>query len=70
MGFVQFMASAPGRLVRLVAGVLFVVVGLVAGGGWYALAVVGLVPLLAAAFDVCLLAPLLRQPFRGKDVRA
>jgi hypothetical protein len=34
------------------------------------LAVVGLVPLLAAAFDVCVFAPLFSQPFHGRDLRA
>ena len=69
MGFVRFMASRPGRVVRLVAGVLLIVVGLIADGRWFVLAVVGLVPLLAAAFDVCLFAPLFSQPFRGRDMR-
>lgn len=70
MGFTRFMAAFAGRLVRFVAGALLIVIGLVAGGDWYVLAVVGLVPLLAASFDVCLFAPLLSQPFHGRDVRA
>ncbi|HEY5272248.1 MAG TPA: YgaP-like transmembrane domain [Acidimicrobiales bacterium] len=58
MGFFRFMATSAGRLVRVVAGVVMIVIGLVAGGGWCDLAVVGFVPLLAAAFDVCGFAPL------------
>jgi hypothetical protein len=70
MGFTRFMATTAGRLVRLFAGVLLVVIGLVAGGGWFVLAIVGVVPLLAAAFDVCGFAPLFGQPFHGRDIRA
>jgi hypothetical protein len=38
-------------------------------GTWgYLLAVIGLVPLLAALFNVCLIAPLLGAPFSGRAV--
>jgi len=70
MGFTRFMATTAGRLVRLVAGALLLAAGPALGGGWFVLAVVGLVPLFAAAFDVCLFAPLFSQPFRGRDARA
>ncbi|HVA52750.1 MAG TPA: DUF2892 domain-containing protein [Acidimicrobiales bacterium] len=69
MGFSKFMASSTGRSIRVVAGVALIVAGVVRGGGWWALAVVGLVPLLAGAFDVCLFNALFRQPLRGKTVR-
>jgi hypothetical protein len=64
------MASTAGRLIRFVVGVLLIVVGLIEGGGWFVLAVVGLVPLFAAAFNICLFAPMFSQPFHGRDVRA
>jgi len=72
MGFAQFMASGLGRALRIVAGIALIAVGLglVGGTGGIVLAVVGLVPLLAGAFDVCLFAPLLGAPFKGADVRA
>jgi len=38
--------------------------------GGIVLAVVGLVPLLAGVFDVCLFAPLFGAPLKGADVRA
>ena len=44
MGFSKFMASNSGRAVRVLAGVALIVVGGILGGGWWALAVVGLVP--------------------------
>ena len=69
MGFIRFMASGSGRVARLVVGIVLIVVGLIAGGGWFILAAVGVVPLLAAAFDVCLFAPLFNQPFHGRDAR-
>jgi len=70
MGLVSFMSSTAGRATRAVAGVVLLVVGVVAGGGWIALAVVGVVFIAVGVFDVCLLAPLFKQPFSGKAVRA
>ncbi|MDA8276105.1 MAG: DUF2892 domain-containing protein [Actinomycetota bacterium] len=62
MPFVRFMESTTGRVVRSVAGVAMVAVGVSLGGYWWALAVVGLLPLAAGLFDVCLAAPLLGAP--------
>jgi len=70
MGFSRFMASAAGRAVRILAGVALIVIGGVLGGGWWALAIVGLVPLAAGALDVCLFNVLFGQPLSGKAVRA
>ena len=69
MVFVEFMASSVGRAVRVVAGLILIVVGIAIGGAGWILAAVGLVPLLAGAFDVCLLGPLLGQPLAGREVR-
>jgi hypothetical protein len=72
MGFAQFMSSGLGRGLRIVAGIILIAVGLavVGGTGGIVLAVIGLVPLLAGAFDVCLFAPLFGAPLKGTDVRA
>ena len=72
MGSAQFMSSGLGRGLRIVAGIILIAVGLavVGGIGGIVLAVVGLVPLLAGAFDVCLFAPLFGAPLKGADVRA
>jgi len=70
MGFSTFMASTAGRAVRVIAGVALIVVGGLLGGGWWALAVVGLIPLAAGALDVCLFNVLFGQPLRGKAIRA
>ena len=69
MKFSQFMASTIGRGIRILAGLALIVVGIALGGGWWALAVVGLVPLLAGAFDVCIFNPLFHQRLSGRVVR-
>ena len=72
MGFAAFMASTAGRLIRVVAGLVLVIVGLMAIGPTTTgiiVAVVGLVPLLAGVFDVCLFAPLFGGAFKGSEAR-
>ncbi len=71
MAFTLFMASPSGRVIRMVAGLILIGLGLVWIGniwGWL-LAVIGLAPLAAGLFDFCLLAPLFSAPFWGNDVR-
>ena len=67
--FFSFMASPAGRITRIAAGLLLIAAGVVFGGGWWVLAVVGLVPLGAGLFDVCVIAPLFRRPFSGRQLR-
>jgi hypothetical protein len=69
MGFSKFMASPAGRVVRVIAGVALIMVGALLGGGWWAVAAIGLVPLAAGALDVCLFNVLFGQPLSGKAVR-
>ena len=64
MAFVTMMQSGAGRIARAAVGVAMIAAGLALGGGWLALALVGLVPLAAGAFDFCLAAPLVHQPLR------
>ncbi len=70
MGFVKFMSSTSGRSLRGIVGLTLFVIGIVAGGAWLILSAVGLVFIAVGVFDVCLLAPLLKQPMSGKKVRA
>ncbi|MBN1963527.1 MAG: DUF2892 domain-containing protein [Anaerolineae bacterium] len=68
----QFMASMTGRIIRIVAGIVLIVLGLavVGGTGGIVLAVVGLVPLGAGLLDVCLIAPLFgSKSIQGKVIR-
>jgi hypothetical protein len=66
-----FLASAAGRITRIIAGLILIAIGLMSvGGTWgYVLAVVGLVPLLAGLFDFCVFAPLANYPFQGARLR-
>jgi len=69
--FFRFLASSTGRLVRAVAGLILIVVGIWAIGGvvGWILAIIGLVPLAAGLFDRCVFAPLFGLPFTGPDLR-
>jgi hypothetical protein len=70
--FVKFMANSTGRLVRVIAGIALVALGLLVihGTGGIIVAVVGLVPLLAGLFDFCVFAPLFGAPLSGPKIRA
>jgi Inner membrane protein YgaP-like, transmembrane domain len=71
MGFARFMSSLWGRLLRIVAGIALIVVGLavVTGVGGIILAIVGLVVFAAGLFNFCIFAPLFGGPFLAKDVK-
>lgn len=68
---IKFLASTTGRIVRVLAGIALVSWGLMGltGTAGIIVAVIGLVPLLAGIFDVCVFAPLFRNPFKGADIR-
>ncbi|GEM_PF-337994 len=71
-GFSRFINSPAGRVFRLVAGIGFLVVGLVYWN--YPLGVLSLVwsffPLSAAALDICYISALLGGPLSGKKIRS
>ena len=70
-GFARFINSPAGRITRIVAGIVLI--------GWgytqlttvtgLALIIVGLVPLVAGALDLCLISALLGGPISGKRIR-
>ncbi len=66
-----FLASPAGRIVRILAGLVLIALGLalVRGTGGYIMAAVGLVPLAAGVFDFCVFAPLFTHPFLGSRLR-
>jgi len=70
--FVKYMASTSGRIVRIIAGIVLIVLGLwvIHGVGGIIVAVVGLVPLVAGIFDFCVFAPLFGSPLSGPKIRA
>ncbi len=69
--FSQFINSSAGRIFRLVAGVGFLVVGYLYRD--HTLGIVSMVwsilPLSAAAFDLCYISALLGGPLSGKKIR-
>jgi hypothetical protein len=69
--FIKFMASKTDRITRIVAGAALIVWGLVGltGTTGIIVAVIGLVPLLAGLIDVCVFAPLFKNPFKGSEIR-
>jgi hypothetical protein len=71
MAFARFMSSVAGRLLRIVAGIALIVVGLVVveDTAGIVIAVIGLVPLAAGLFDFCLFGPLLGAPLSGRSLR-
>jgi hypothetical protein len=67
---VGFMASRTGRWTRMLVGASLVVGGLSSDSvKGKVMALVGLVPLLAGAFDVCLFGPLFGLPLKGEAIR-
>ncbi len=69
---ISFLASGTGRIVRVVAGLALVALGLFVSNGaaGIVLIVVGLVPLVAGLFDFCVFAPLFSAPLSGQKIRA
>ena len=69
--FVRFTVSPLGRLFRVVAGIVLIAFGLtgVEGTAGNVVAIVGLLPLLAGLFDICVLGPLFGCPLSGKKIR-
>jgi hypothetical protein len=68
--FALFINSPFGRLLRVVAGVALIGWGLTQRGTstGVTLIVVGLVPLAAGTFDLCLISALLGGPIRGARI--
>ncbi len=68
----EFLASTTGRGVRAVAGLVLIALGIWVAQStvWtWVLIIVGLVPLAAGIFDVCVFAPLFKLPFQGERLR-
>jgi len=69
MQFVKWMTKPAGRILRIVAGIILIGVGLYFQGVWgNVVAVVGVVPVLAGVFNFCLIAPILGAPFRPRSL--
>lgn len=68
MGFVNFMRSLSGRLLRVVAGAVIIWLGLnfVQAPWSYIVAAIGLVPIAAGLLNFCLLGPLFDVDLWGR----
>ena len=64
----RFLSSPAGRIFQIVDGLILTALGIILGGPWWILVPIGLVPLLAGALGVCLLAPFVKDPERGRDL--
>lgn len=70
MPIVRFMSSTAGRALRGVAGIALIAWGFTLHStAGTALMIVGLLPLAAGMFDLCVLGPVFGVPLRGEDVR-
>jgi len=70
MALARFMASWPGRGLRITLGLVLIALGfgVIGGTGGLILGLAGLLPISAGALDVCLFAPLFGAPLRGADL--
>ncbi len=70
-GLFSFLASAAGRWTRIITGIALIAWGYFGFSGTTGIIVIiiGLVPLLAGVFDVCVFAPFFRLPFGGAALR-
>lgn len=65
------LVTKNGRIGRIIVGIILIVVGLI----WpnsnlgLILVIIGAIPVVAGALDICLLAPLAGLPLKGKEIR-
>ncbi len=71
MQIFQFLGSEAGRIIRGLAGLILIALGIwgVQGTWQWILIIIGLVPLAAGLFDFCLFAPLFGLPLIGERLR-
>jgi hypothetical protein len=66
-GFAKFINSPAGRIARIVVGLVLIVWGYTSSS--IVLIIIGFVPLVAGAFDLCLISALLGGPISGAKIR-
>ena len=71
-GFAKFINSLTGRVTRIIVGLALIIWGYTQLGqtSGIILILIGLIPLSAGLFDLCIISPLIGGPISGKKVRA
>ena len=69
MRFLDYMSTGPGRVIRAVVGLLLIAAGALLGGGSWAIAAFGLLPLATGVLNVCPISPLCGRFWRGNACR-
>lgn len=70
-GFARFINTTAGRVVRIVAGLALILWGYsLSGTAGIVLIILGLVPLSAGVFNLCIISALLGGPISGNRVGA
>jgi hypothetical protein len=68
---IKFLVNPAGRATRIVAGIALLAAGFVTGGiAGIVIGAIGLVPLVAGIFDVCVFAPMFGYFFSGPRTRS
>ena len=69
MSLSRFLSQPLGRGLRVVVGLVLIGLGLFAikGAVGVVIAIIGLVPLAAGAFNICLVGPLVGGHLRGRE---
>ena len=67
MAFIEFLISPAGRVLRIAAGLAIVLVGFIMQGtAGVVVSIVGLVPIVTGAMNLCLIGPLFGADLRGQ----
>jgi hypothetical protein len=66
--FIVFLQSTPGRMLRVIVGLVVAAVGvlLIQGTAGFVVAVIGLIPISAALAGICFISPLFGYTFEGQ----
>ena len=69
-GFAKFINTPTGRIVRIIAGLVLIVWGYTQNGGigGIVLIIIGLIPLAAGTFNLCLISALLGGTISGAKI--
>jgi hypothetical protein len=69
MSFAKFMSSGIGRIIRIIAGLILMALGVFFAHGTLGLIliIVGFIPLIAGVFDICVIGAAMRFEPRSRN---